>query len=100
MLQGLVYWTIDLSEYLSIVNVLNIYLSKVMFVFNVQRRGISNSFTTGRTFGTFSWSAFGLALGDTLMKTGVIVGGIVFCILLATCAMSSRVSLEFEEIFA
>jgi hypothetical protein len=40
-----------------------------------------------------------LALGDTLLKTGVIVGAIVFCILLATSAMNSRVSLEFEEIF-
>jgi hypothetical protein len=40
-----------------------------------------------------------LALGDTLLKTGVIVGGMVFCILLATSAMSSRVSLAFEGIF-
>jgi hypothetical protein len=40
-----------------------------------------------------------LALGDTLLKTGTIVGGIVYCILLATSAMSSRVSLEVEEIF-
>jgi hypothetical protein len=70
-----------------------------MFVFNVERRGSSNSFTTGGTFGTFSWSGFGLALGDTLLKMGVIVGRIVFCILLATCAMSSCVSLEFEELF-
>jgi hypothetical protein len=94
-----VHWVIDLSEYLSTANVLSIYLSKVMFVFNVQRRGSSNSFTTVGTFGTFSWSGFGLALGDTLLKTGVIVGRIVFCIHLATSAMSSRVSLEFEEVF-
>ena len=93
------YWAIDLSVYLSIINVLSIYLSKVMFVFNVQRRGSSNSFTTGGTFGTFSWSGFGFALGGTLLKTGVIVGGIGVGILLATSAMSSLVSLEFEEIF-
>jgi hypothetical protein len=94
-----VYWAIDLPEYLSIINELSIYLSKVMFDFNVQRSRSSNSFTIGGTFGTFSWSEFGLVLGDALLKTGVIVGGIVFCILLATSAMSSRVSLEFEEIF-
>ena len=93
------YWAIELSEYLSIMKALNIYLSKVVFVFNVQRRGRSNSFRTGGTFGTFSWSGFGLAVGDTLLKMGVIVRGVIFCILLATSAISSRVSLEFEEIF-
>ena len=98
-MQDLVYWAIDLSEYLSIANVLSIYLSKVMFVFNVERRGSRNSFTTGGTFGTFWWSGFGLAVGDTLLKTGVIVGRTVFCILLATSAISRRVSLEFEEVF-
>lgn len=94
------YWAIELSECLIIMKVLSIYLSKVVFVFNIQRRGSSNSFRTDGTFGTFSWSGFGLALGDTLLKTGVIVGGVIFCILSATFAMSSRVSLEFEEIFA
>jgi hypothetical protein len=81
------------------INVLSIYLSKVIFVFNVKRRGSSDSFKTGGTFGTFSWSGFGLAFGDTLLKTGVIVEGDVFCILSVTFAMSSRVSLKFEEIF-
>jgi hypothetical protein len=70
-----------------------------MFGFNVKRRGSSDSFKTGGTFGTFSWSGFGLAFADTMLKTGVIVEGVVFCILSVTSVTKSLVSLKFEEIF-
>jgi hypothetical protein len=70
-----------------------------MFVFNVKRSGSSDSFKTGGTLGTFPWFGFGLAFGDTMLKTGVIVEGVVFGILSVTAATSSLVSLKIEDIF-